>query len=104
MQLIKEKPLYLNFMKVEIPFKTKKIKCKYNFLEYEWKDKLRFVRIYFGTSAFNKITKDNANNFWNMLSAVGGTMGLLTGFSIMSAIEILFFIFKSIVGSLMKIS
>ena len=39
-----------------------------------------------------------------MLSAVGGTMGLLTGFSIMSAIEILFFIFKSLVGSLMKIS
>ena len=39
-----------------------------------------------------------------MLSAVGGTMGLLTGFSIMSAIEILFFIFKSLVESLKKIS
>ena len=29
-----------------------------------------------------------------MLSAIGGTMGLLTGFSIISAVEILYYIFQ----------
>ena len=35
------------------------------------------------------------------LSAVGGTMGLLTGFSLISAVEIIFFIIK-IVASLVQ--
>ena len=58
---------------------------------------LRFVRIYFDTPAFNKITKDRAAKFVDQLSAIGGTMGLLTGFSIISGVEILYFTFK-IVG------
>ena len=31
-----------------------------------------------------------------MLSAIGGTMGLLTGFSIISGVEILYFVGKNI--------
>ena len=58
------------------------------------KDNLRYVRIYFDTPTFDKITKDRAAKFVDMLSAIGGTMGLLTGFSIISGVEILFFAAK----------
>ena len=59
--------------------------------DYEWKHKMRFVRIYFDTPTFDRITKDRAAKFVDMLSAIGGTMGLLTGFSIISGVEILYF-------------
>ena len=59
--------------------------------DYEWKNKLRYVRIYFDTPTFDRITKDRAAKFVDMLSAIGGTMGLLTGFSIISGVEILYF-------------
>ena len=59
--------------------------------EYEWKNNLRYVGIYFDTPTFNRITKDRAAKFVDMLSAIGGTMGLLTGFSIISGVEILYF-------------
>ena len=59
--------------------------------EFQWKNKLRYVRIFFDTPTFDKITKDKAAKFVDMLSAIGGTMGLLTGFSIISGAEILYF-------------
>ena len=37
---------------------------------------------------------EKAAKFVDMLSAIGGTMGLLTGFSIISAVEILYFAAK----------
>ena len=49
------------------------------------------MRIYFDTPTFDRIEKDRAAKFVDMLSAIGGTMGLLTGFSIISGIEILYF-------------
>ncbi len=52
---------------------------------------LRFLRIYFYATTFDRITKDRAAKFEDMLSAIGGTMGLLTGFSIISAVEIVYF-------------
>ena len=51
------------------------------------------MRIYFDTPTFDRITKDRAAKFVDMLSAIGGTMGLLTGFSIISGVEILYYIF-----------
>ena len=63
----------------------------YSFLlEYQTLPKLRFVKIYFATPTFDKITKDRAAKFVDMMSAIGGTMGLLTGFSIISAVEIVY--------------
>ena len=59
---------------------------------------LRFVRIYFDTPAFNKITKDRSAKFVDQLSAIGGTMGLLTGFSIISGVEIIYFASKIVFG------
>ena len=52
------------------------------------------MRIYFDTPTFDKIEKDRAAKFVDMLSAIGGTMGLLTGFSIISGVEILYFATK----------
>ena len=52
------------------------------------------MRIYFDTPTFDRIEKDRAAKFVDMLSAIGGTMGLLTGFSIISGVEILYFAMK----------
>ena len=52
---------------------------------------LKYVRIFFDTPTFDRITKDRAAKFVDMLSAIGGTMGLLTGFSIISGVEIIYF-------------
>ena len=57
---------------------------------------MRFVRIYFDTPTFDRIEKDRAAKFVDMLSAIGGTMGLLTGFSIISGVEIIYFAAKII--------
>ena len=53
-----------------------------------------FVKIFFQAPTFDKITKDRADKPADQLSAIGGTLGLLTGFSIISAVEILYFSFK----------
>ena len=58
------------------------------------------MRIYFDTPTFDRITKDRAAKFVDMLSAIGGTMGLLTGFSIISGVEILYFALKLVMNKL----
>ena len=52
------------------------------------------MRIYFDTPTFDRITMDKSAKFVDMLSAIGGTMGLLTGFSIISGVEIIYFAAK----------
>ena len=52
---------------------------------------LHWVHIHFNTPTFDKITRDEKANFVAKMSALGGTMGLLTGFSVISAAEIVFF-------------
>ena len=54
------------------------------------------MRIFFYATSFDRITKDNAAKFVDRLSAIGGTMGLLTGFSIISGVEIVYFSIKII--------
>ena len=56
----------------------------------------KYVRIFFDATTFDRITKERAANFVDKLSAIGGTMGLLTGFSIISGVEIVYFIIKII--------
>ena len=65
---------------------------------------LRYVKIYFDAPVFDRITKDTAAKFVDMLSAIGGTMGLLTGFSIITAVEILYFTLKIITGIFIRLS
>ena len=74
----------------------------YVVLDYFAKLDLKYVRIYFDTTTFDKITKDRAAKFEDMLSAIGGTLGLLTGFSIISGVEILYFSVKSILQAVKK--
>ena len=65
------------------------------YLDYQLDAKLRYIRIYFTrTPYYDKIVKDTSAKFVDMLSAIGGTMGLLTGFSIISVVEIIYFALK----------
>ena len=70
-----------------------------SFLVLEKDVTLKYLRIFFEAEPFDKITKDSSAKFTDMLAAIGGTMGLLTGFSIISGIEILYFGFKIILNS-----
>ena len=63
--------------------------------DFKWNNNMRLVRIFFKTPTFDRITKDQAVKFVDILSGIGGTMGLLTGFSIISGIEILYFVVKA---------
>ena len=68
-------------------------------LEYEHqRSNLQFVMIHFDAPVFDKVTKDRAAKPEDQLSAIGGTMGLLTGFSFISAMEIAYFVFKIALG------
>ena len=62
--------------------------------DFQLQNNLSFVRIFFDTPTFDRVTMDDAAKFANILAAVGGTMGLLTGFSIISLVEILYFALK----------
>ena len=54
------------------------------------------VEIYFDTATFDDIERDKKIKTEAQLSLIGGTMGLLTGFSIISGVEIVFFLIRSI--------
>ena len=72
------------------------------FQVYDRRTKLHWIRIYFGTPTFDRITRDEKANSVDKLSAIGGTMGLLTGFSIISGVEIIYFGIKIAVRFFMK--
>ena len=57
-------------------------------------ENLRFVRIYFDTATFYDIERDKKIKMEAQLSLIGGTMGLFSGFSIISGVEIIFFVGK----------
>ena len=74
---------------LKLMFKTDKI------LGEELPDStLQLVQIYFDTATFDDIERDKKIKTEAQLSLIGGTMGLLTGFSIISGIEIIFFLFR----------
>ena len=52
------------------------------------------VHIFYDTATFDLIEKDTKNTLETQISVIGGTMGLFTGFSILSAVEILYFMVK----------
>ena len=74
------------------------------YLDYNLRLNLRFVRIYFDATTFDRVEKDSAAKFVDMLSAIGGTMGLLTGFSIISGVEILYFFVNILLSKLKKVT
>ena len=54
------------------------------------------MEIYFDTATFDDIERDKKIKTEAQLSLIGGTMGLLTGFSIISGVEIIFFLIRSV--------
>ena len=64
---------------------------------------LRSVKIVFDVRPYyDRVIKDRAAKPVDMLSAIGGTMGLLTGFSLISGAEIVYFTVKIILGGICK--
>ena len=57
---------------------------------------LQLVQIYFDTATYDEVERDKKIKTEAQLSLIGGTMGLLTGFSIISGVEIIFFLFRLI--------
>ena len=55
---------------------------------------MELVQIYFDAATFDEIEKDVKVTLEAQLGLIGGTMGLLTGFSILSGVEIIYFIVK----------
>ena len=70
----------------------------FNFLGFKRQNKLRWVKIHFATPTFNLVTKDEKDNFEAKLSAIGGTLGLFTGFSVLTALEIFYFATKALIS------
>ena len=69
---------------------------------YKWDDRYQMIGIYIDTPAFDEVTKDIAATLTDRLSTVGGTFGLLTGFSLISGVEILYFMAKSLMNFVNK--
>ena len=55
---------------------------------------VQVVQIYFDTATYDEVEKDEKVTVEAQLGVVGGTMGLLTGFSIISGVEIVYFSIK----------
>ena len=55
---------------------------------------LILVQIYFDTALFDEISQDMKATFETQISVLGGTLGLFSGFSILSAVEIVYYLFK----------
>ena len=58
----------------------------------------QLVEIYFDTATYVEIEKDRKVTLEAQLGVIGGTMGLLTGFSLISGLEILYFVIKILAG------
>ena len=67
---------------------------------------IEVVQVYFDTATFDEIERDKRIKTEAQLSLIGGTMGLLSGFSIISGIEIVYFaisfFFKTIAAKTRK--
>ena len=56
------------------------------------------VQIYFDTATYDQIERDKKMTLTAQIGLIGGTMGLLTGFSILSGVEILYFAAKLVMS------
>ena len=59
---------------------------------------LQVFKIYFDTATYDEIQRDVKVTVNAQLGFIGGTMGLLTGYSILSGVELIFFICKFLYG------
>ena len=59
---------------------------------------LILVQIYFDTALFDEISQDKKATFETQISVLGGTLGLFSGFSILSGVEIVYYLLKIVVS------
>ena len=59
-------------------------------MPYNW----QLVNIFLATATFDEIEKDEKVTTEAALGLIGGTMGLFTGFSVLSAVEIVYHLAK----------
>ena len=64
-------------------------KCTFKLIQM-----LKVVEIYLDSPTFDKVTMDAKTNFVTQVSVVGGTLGLFSGFSLLSGFEIFYFLIK----------
>ena len=55
---------------------------------------MQLIQIYFDTATYDEIVQDMKVTLEAQLGLIGGTMGLLTGFSILSGVEIIYYVIK----------
>ena len=60
--------------------------------EFTRSSSLHVVNIYFTSPTYDRISMDAKVTLQSVVSAVGGILGLFTGFSILSGVEILYFL------------
>ena len=63
---------------------------------------LDFILIHFDTTTYDQIERDKKITLEGQLGLIGGTMGLLTGFSILSGVEILYYLAKFFIALWLK--
>ena len=63
---------------------------------------LIFVQIFFDTALFDEISQDKKATFETQISVLGGTLGLFSGFSVLSAVEIVYYLFKLFLSIIRK--
>ena len=56
------------------------------------------IQIYFNTATYDQIEQDVKVTLEAEIGLIGGTMGLLTGFSILSGVEIIYYVLKFIMS------
>jgi hypothetical protein len=61
------------------------------------KEKIAFVNVYLGELSYNKIEQVKLVSGFDLLSSIGGTMGLFMGLSLLSFIEIVEFLLEILV-------
>ena len=59
---------------------------------------MQVIQIYFDTATYDEIERDVKVTINAQLGLIGGTMGLLTGFSILSGVEIIYYLAKFIMS------
>ena len=59
---------------------------------------MHLVQIYFVPASYDEIERDIKLTLEAQLGLIGGTMGLLTGFSILSGVEILYYIINFVMS------
>ena len=72
-----------------------KLQSKINFLLGSSNEAdIYFIEIFFDTSTYDKVEQDKKMTLEAQLGLIGGTMGFLTGFSIFSLIEIVYYFIR----------